>query len=416
MPTSEKALDIRVAIEGSEPEIWRALRLPLDAPLNTLHEAIQRAFGWENRHLHLFHPQGVFGEARPIAGSDDSADEMDMDSAEGMTVGQLLSGEGSTLVYEYDLGDSWLHTVTVTGPAIVPAGQISCLGGANRAPLEDAGGLWGYHEKLRILADPSDPEHAEIADWVRYVTGAFDPTTFDPTEFDLDAVNKSLDRMRIVLADEPPTPEERAAVLRPVRWLLERAREDGLELTKDGYLKPAVVREAVLALELGYPWDTYASPREVNVPPIALLREHIQYWKLLRKYKGRLQPSPAARRTYDDDAALWDCLADRMADQENLALRVGLEALVRWLLGDQHIPRSQRGYAMASELFHAGLRPAGGGELTEQDGEEIYHELRRQLNSLGLFEGELLLGGRKLTPAGLKFLLTLRRRFEAARG
>ncbi len=415
MPTSEKALDIRVAIEGSEPEIWRSLRLPLNAPLNTLHEAIQRAFGWENRHLHLFHPEGVFGEARPIAGDEESAQEMDMDSAEGMTVAQLLSGEGSTLVYEYDLGDSWLHAITVTGHAIVPAGQISCLGGENRGPLEDAGGIWGYQEKLRILADPSDPEHEEIADWVQYVSGALRPTAFDPTEFDLDAVNKSLDRMCLVLADEPPTPEDRAAVLRPVRWLLDRAREDGLELTKDGYLKPAVVREAVLALELGYPWDTYASPREVNVPPIALLREHIQYWKLLRKYKGRLQPSPAARKTYDDDAALWDCLADRMADQENLALRVGLEALVRWLLGDQHIPRSQRGHAMMSELFHAGLRPSGGGMLTEEDGEDIYNELRRQLNSLGLFEGDLLLGGRKLTPAGLKFLLALRRSFEAAR-
>ena len=150
------------------------------------------------------------------------------------------------------------------------------------------------------------------------------------------------------------------------------------------------------------------------MPPIALLREHIQYWKLLRKYKGRLQPSPAARKTYDDDAALWDLLADRMADQENLALRVGLEALVRWLLGDQHIPRSQRGHAMVSELFHAGLRPSGGGMLTEEGGEDIYNELRRQLNSLGLFEGDLFFGGRELTPAGLKFLLTLRRRFEAA--
>jgi hypothetical protein len=414
MPASEKALDVRVALEGSDPEIWRSLRLPLDAPLNTLHEAIQRAFGWENRHLHLFHPQGAFGAARPIAGSDDSADEMDMDSAEGMTVGQLLPGEGSTLVYEYDLGDSWRHTVTVTGHAIVPAGQISCLGGANRAPLEDAGGIWGYQEKLRILADPSDSEHAEIADWVQYVTGSYDATTFDPAEFDLDAVNKSLDRLGVLLADEPPTPEERAAVLRPVRWLLERAREDGLELTKDGYVKPAVVREAVLALDLGFPWDSYKAPREVNVPPIALLREHLQHWNLLRKYKGRLQPSPAARKTYDDDAALWDCLADRMANQEGIALRVGLEAVVRWLLGDQRVPRSQRGYAMVSELFHAGLRPAGGGELTEQDGEEIYNELRRQLNSLGLFEGDRFLGGRELTPAGLKFLLTLRRRFEVA--
>ena len=143
------------------------------------------------------------------------------------------------------------------------------------------------------------------------------------------------------------------------------------------------------------------------MPPIALLREHLQQWNLLRKYKGRLQPSPAARKTYDDDARLWGYLADRLANQENIALRVGMEAMVGWRLADQQVPFSQRGHAMVSVLFHAGLRPAGGGELTEQDGEDVYAELRRQLNSLGIFEGDRFLGGRELTPGGLKFLREL---------
>ena len=415
MPTSEKALDVRVALDGSEPEIWRALRLPLGAPLNTLHEAIQRAFGWENRHLHLFHPDGVFGQARPIAGNQDSADELDMESAENMTVGQVLSGEGSTLVYEYDLGDSWLHTVTVLGHAIVPAAEITCLDGENRGPLEDAGGISGYQEKLRILADPSDPEHEDTASWVQYVSGLY-PSNFDPAAFDVDAVNRKLARLTLLRADEPATSAERAQVLRPVRWLLDRAREDGLELTKDGYLKPATVREAVLALELGFPWDTYKTPREVNIPPIADLREHLQYWKLLRKFKGHLQPTPAARTTYDDDARLWDYLADRLAHQESIAVRVGLEAMVDWLLGDHHVPYAQRGSVMVSALLHAGLRPASGRQLTEEDGQAIYYELWHALKTLGIFEERPMLEPDELTPGGLKLLRELQRRFTAEGG
>src|SRR3954454_16530468 len=128
MPETEKALDLRIVLEGSKPEIWRTLRVPASVRLNDLHEAIQRAFGWENRHLHLFHPGGAFGRARPIAGDNESADELGMESAVGMAMARLLSGEGNRLEYEYDLGDSWIHSIEVTGHALVPAGQISCLG------------------------------------------------------------------------------------------------------------------------------------------------------------------------------------------------------------------------------------------------------------------------------------------------
>ncbi|EMY35083.1 plasmid pRiA4b ORF-3 family protein [Arthrobacter crystallopoietes BAB-32] len=410
MPASEKAFDLRVVIQASEPEIWRALRIPTAAPLSVLHEAIQRAFGWENRHLYLIHPDGAGGVRRPIAGYEESADELGLESVEGKTIGDLLSAEGSTLDYEYDLGDSWIHTVTVTGHAVMPAGRISCLGGENRGPLEDAGGMWGYQEKCRILADPEHPQHREIYQWYTHVTGEFG-RTFDPSAFDLNAVNEALERLRVLLADEPPTPQERAVVLRPVRWLLDRAREDGLELTKAGFLKPALVREIADTLNWYEPWMGQGN-REAGMPDVANLREQLQAWKLLRKHKDRLLPTPAARKMYDDDAALWDFVAGRLVHQPDIGLQVALRSMVGWMLQGRVPPRSILGDAVAGELVRAGLRPAGGGPLTAEDGRSIYYHLLYQLRALAIFHDQTGLGSSKVpTAAGMKLLLDLRRRF-----
>ena len=65
--------------------------------------------------------------------------------------------------------------------------MMTCLAGKIRGPLEDSGGLWGYYDKLRIMADPDDPEHEEVAEWM-------DPV--DPTEFHLDEVNKELAKLK----------------------------------------------------------------------------------------------------------------------------------------------------------------------------------------------------------------------------
>jgi hypothetical protein len=44
---------------------------------------------------------------------------------------------------------------------------------------EDVGGIWGYAEFLKAIADPSHPEHEEFKEWVG---GDFDPQLFDIEE------------------------------------------------------------------------------------------------------------------------------------------------------------------------------------------------------------------------------------------
>ena len=45
--------------------------------------------------------------------------------------------------------------------------------------------MWGYAERLDVLADPEHPERAERLEWL-------DVVEFDPEAFDLGAVNAAL--------------------------------------------------------------------------------------------------------------------------------------------------------------------------------------------------------------------------------
>ena len=60
------------------------------------------------------------------------------------------------------------------------------IGGEHPAPPEDCGGLWGFYEKLEILADPKHPDHGEIADWLE----GYDPHGLDdlPIKYGLNRI------------------------------------------------------------------------------------------------------------------------------------------------------------------------------------------------------------------------------------
>ena len=57
------AVQIRIALDGIEPEVWRRLVVPLKWNLEQLHLGIQAAFNWWNYHLHEFRIGGLrYGE------------------------------------------------------------------------------------------------------------------------------------------------------------------------------------------------------------------------------------------------------------------------------------------------------------------------------------------------------------------
>jgi hypothetical protein len=175
-----QALELEVVLEGTEPPVWRRILVSPSTSLADLHDIVQMAMGWTDSHLHHFMYGGkVYGP--------DSVEralpERDV------LVGNLLRKKGDTLGYEYDFGDSWVHTIRLV--AVRPPAEgdrlPDCLDGERACPPEDCGGVFGYEELLRILADPEDEEHEERLEWVG---DDFAPEAFDPK-----AVSRRLRRL-----------------------------------------------------------------------------------------------------------------------------------------------------------------------------------------------------------------------------
>ncbi len=409
MAETVKALDLHIVIVGTEPEIWRDLRIPADTPLSNVHLVIQRSFGWKDQHLYVFSITDDSGVRRHYAGNEETAMELEWETSQEITLGDVVGGEGGTLGYEYDFGDSWDHEITVTGHALAPSGQFICTGGASRGPVEDSGGIGGYHKLCGILSDSRNPEYQEKAQWFSFVTGNA-ASNFDPAALDINAVNTSLDLLGVRLAQDKPTAEEMADVVRPAKWLLQRVGADGLELTKDGYLKPAVVAEIMAGLGWDQRWIGKFN-REAQTPPVLELHARMREWKLLRKYKGKLVRTPAGRKVYDDDAALWDYLADALSRFENSALELGSRLVIDWLLEERTPPFQMLGGAMADSLTYAGFRMPDNAQVPEDQGHAVYFEIKRALGCLDIFDLKRDYADRRRpTEGGLKFLLELQRR------
>ncbi len=154
--------------------------MPDSLTLLQLHAVIQNAMGWENAHLHLFDVDGVlYGDVEEIEGAP-------LGDEEHFTVGQAAQAV-TEFGYEYDFGDGWRHEILVE--QVIPsvgAGTPHLLGGARACPPQDCGGAGGYERLLEVLADPSDPEHEAMMEWV----GGSPP---DPEAFDLEDTNSTLE-------------------------------------------------------------------------------------------------------------------------------------------------------------------------------------------------------------------------------
>ncbi|MGD0461847.1 MAG: plasmid pRiA4b ORF-3 family protein [Tepidisphaeraceae bacterium] len=171
------AYQLKITLRGSKPPIWRRVVVPADLTLSRLHVVIQLAMGWDDCHLHLFE---IDGQTFQGPGPDGYlSDDMDFLDESQYRLSDLANRERAKFRYEYDFGDSWEHVILVE--KIIPAADkpkvMVCTAGKGRCPMEDSGGIWGYHIKLSILANPKHSDYAEIREWIG---DEFDPNQFDP--------------------------------------------------------------------------------------------------------------------------------------------------------------------------------------------------------------------------------------------
>ncbi|PZN93814.1 MAG: hypothetical protein DCF30_21190 [Hyphomicrobiales bacterium] len=87
-------------------------------------------------------------------------------------------------------------------------GLNSATGRARARPPEDVGGASGYERFLVVMADASDPEHADTKRWCG---GQFDPEWFDITLTDKDVRNALRPSLRRRLHQPKPKRQIRSS-------------------------------------------------------------------------------------------------------------------------------------------------------------------------------------------------------------
>ncbi|GEM_PF-780305 len=181
--TADTAIDMTLELVGSEPPIWRRLYVPEYCVLEDLHDIIQSVMGWLDYHLHEFEVAGSrFG--RPDYVDDFWDDDLpQLQDARDISLCEIFEAGIRQFLYRYDFGDDWNITVTLSRSFSPPEPitRAHCVDGARSGPLEDSGGVGGYEEVCRALADPDHEEHEEYIAWV--------PRGFEPDNFSVAGVD-----------------------------------------------------------------------------------------------------------------------------------------------------------------------------------------------------------------------------------
>jgi hypothetical protein len=141
--------------------------------------------GWTNSHLHQFRNEG---DVYCLPSDDPDPDDYD---ERRYTLDDIAPCEKDWFVYEYDFGDGWEHEVLVEShlPFNPKSRHAVCMDGKNACPPEDCGGISGYHDLLKIIADPEHEDYQRMIEWAG--------GSFDPKHFDIQKVNARLKRMKL---------------------------------------------------------------------------------------------------------------------------------------------------------------------------------------------------------------------------
>jgi hypothetical protein len=194
MPTM---YDFEVSLVGARPKVWRRFLLATSATFFDLHEAIQRACGWEDRHLFSFNvpskvPSKVPSAPTVIAGiPDDDFDDNVIPEARFVHLDRYFTAVGTRATYEYDFGDDWVHTVTLHGTVEhAERRKRLLLDGARAFPPEDCGGMSGYRQCVAFvragrIPGKNDTDDNGLGNWL--------PKAWHPDHFDIDKTRKHFD-------------------------------------------------------------------------------------------------------------------------------------------------------------------------------------------------------------------------------
>ncbi len=184
-PQEVAVYQFKIKVEEVEPPVWRRVLVPSSATLNDLHGIIQGIFNWDDYHLHTFETK----KARFTSPIFDEfmQEEEELGDTTKVRLHQLFHQGDPGLVYNYDFGDDWHHSIKLEETLEPVPGQKypEVVAGKSAGPLEDSGGFPGYNDLVRIWRKrPSTPGEKDLMGWAG--------PRFNPDRFDLDECNRRL--------------------------------------------------------------------------------------------------------------------------------------------------------------------------------------------------------------------------------
>jgi hypothetical protein len=196
-PPKAIVYQLKVALRGISPLIWRRLLVSADTSLADLHHILQLVMGWTNSHLHRFLIHGqAYGSA--YDGGMDFADD-----PQPIRMADFRFRLRERFLYEYGCDDNWQHDIRIEQIVTADPTRIYpvCIGGKRAAPPEECGGAAGYlaqwrRWKYEFLCSPLQ-DHVRDAER-DFFTGDEDEDMreagYDPDHFDRRQVNVQLRR------------------------------------------------------------------------------------------------------------------------------------------------------------------------------------------------------------------------------
>lgn len=165
---------IRIELQDIEPLIWREMEAPTSMTLIALHQAIQGLMRWDDYHLWAFSD----ADYRYVPLPEDMCwGDKPCRKAVSVRVRDICKQSETRLTYEYDFGDDWRMTVSITDirQGDPETGYPFYVGGEHAAPPEDCGGVPGFYEMLEARDNPKHPDHEKVREWL----DERDPNFFD---------------------------------------------------------------------------------------------------------------------------------------------------------------------------------------------------------------------------------------------
>jgi hypothetical protein len=170
---------IKIKLANIAPTIWRSILIPTSSTLFDLHQAIQSAMHWKNKHHYMFEYDGA---------------QYDGEAGQSILLTELKLSPQNRLTYLYDLDNHWEHHLLIEEILPAKANQTYplCIAGARAAPPEGIDGVCGYESMLETLDDADGEAYEDLLEQIG--------EDFDPDIFDIKAANRRLSSQQEALA------------------------------------------------------------------------------------------------------------------------------------------------------------------------------------------------------------------------